>query len=270
MLSIIIPAHNEALRIGRTLQDYTSYFSTKSTRDFEIIVVINGCQDNTEEIVSEFSQRFDNVKIHHIKGMGKGRAIIAGMKAAEGDLLAFTDADGATKAAELGKLVDHLAHNDGVIASRWLSQSVRLPRQSLSRTIVSRVWNIFVRKLLKLPYRDTQCGAKLFTRTAISTVINDLMIDGFAFDIELLYRLKMKNLQILEVPITWNNQELSTLSLVNCVPDMLRDLIKIKRMKIPPIKTETFPYLEERQSIESFLPIDRKRSLQKVESEVDV
>ena len=270
MLSIIIPAHNEALRIGRTLEDYTSYFSARIGHNFEIIVVINGCRDNTEEIVSEYSQRFNNVKIHHIKGRGKGRAIIAGMKVARGDLLAFTDADGATKAAELGKLFTHLGYSDGAIASRWLPQSVRSPRQSLSRTIVSRAWNILIRMILKLPYRDTQCGAKLFTRAAISTVINDLTINGFAFDIELLYRLKLKNLQVVEVPISWNNRELSTLNIFHCIPDMLRDLIKIKRLRVPQPGVDKLSLTRAYQSSDGFLPIDQERPLRNAESEAEV
>ena len=231
LLSIVIPAHNEALRIARTLDDYTSQFSARNGFSAEIIVVINGSTDNTAGIVAEYSRRFDCVKTHFITGKGKGRAIRAGMMVASGDLLAFADADGATAAIELRKLLEHMGHHDAVIASRWLPQSAVSPRQTFSRLVASRAWNLLVRVFLGLPYRDTQCGAKIFTRAAVAMVIEELAVEGFAFDIELLYRLKLKDLRVAEVPISWNDQTRSTLSLVHCVPEMLRDLIRIRRSK---------------------------------------
>ena len=185
MLSIIIPAHNEAFRIGSTLESYVSYFSSRG-ESFEIIMVVNGCSDNTGEIVSQYSKKFGQIRMHSITGKGKGRAIKAGFTVATGDLLAFTDADGATGPEELGKLITHMGQYDGVIASRWLPQSVIFPGQSLPRVIASRSWNLLVRMVLGLPFKDTQCGAKVFTRTAISTVMHDLTVHGFAFDVEFL------------------------------------------------------------------------------------
>jgi glycosyltransferase involved in cell wall biosynthesis len=231
MLSIIIPAHNEALRIGHTLKDYTSYFSIRGGDGFEIIVVINDCRDNTEEIVSEYSNKIDHIKTQIITGRGKGRAIRAGLRVARGDLLAFTDADGATRPEEMDKLIAEIGRYDGVIASRWLPQSVVSPKQTFSRIVASRGLNLIVRIVLGLPYKDTQCGAKLFTRDAIAIVIDDLTVDGFAFDIDLLYQLKLKNQKIREVPITWNPQKGSSINLIRCIPEMLRDLIKIRRSK---------------------------------------
>jgi glycosyltransferase involved in cell wall biosynthesis len=229
MLSIIIPAHNEALRIGRTLDDYVRYFSNRLNYKFEIIVVINDCRDDTERIVGEYIKNFDQVKKYVVAGRGKGLAIRAGFNVANGDLVAFTDADGATRPEELGKLIEHIGRYDGAIASRWLPQSIRLPKQSLPRIIASRSWNFLVRATLGLDYKDTQCGTKLFTRAAIATILKDLVVDGFAFDIELLYKMKLKNLQILEIPISWNDQKGSTLSLTHHMSEMLRDLIRIKR-----------------------------------------
>jgi glycosyltransferase involved in cell wall biosynthesis len=270
MLSIIIPAHNEALRISRTLEDYTSYFLTKGSLDYEIIVVINGCRDNTEEVVSQYSKKYHNVKIHHVTGKGKGRAIKAGMRVARGDLIAFTDADGATKAVEMNKLVSHIGRNDGVIASRWLPQSVRFPRQSISRIIVSRVWNLLIRRVLGLSFRDTQCGAKLFTRTAIAVVIDDLTVDGFAFDIELLYRLNQKKRKIVEVPITWNHQDLSTLNLFHSIPDMLRDLVKIRRSITAQQRVKKSPLPETQYSVDRFLMFKNEEPLRNPKTEAEV
>lgn len=231
MLSIIIPAHNEALRISQTLEEYTNYFSARFGSDFEILVVPNHCSDNTADVVARYSPESGQVRIRNVATRGKGHALRVGFQEAKGDILAFTDADGATPPQELDKLISNLGQHDGVIASRWLPQSVKLPELDFIRILTSRGWNLLVRTILGLPYKDTQCGAKVFTRTAVIPVLPVLTIDGFAFDIELLYRMKLQNRAIKEVPITWYNKKGSTLNLIRCIPEMLRDLIKIKRSK---------------------------------------
>ena len=227
MLSIIIPAHNEALRIKHTLRDYASHFLAGDQGENEIIVVINGCSDNTEDIVREFSQTFNQIKIHKIAEKGKGLAVRAGMEMAEGDLLAFVDADGATSACEFEKLVANMGSNDGVIASRWLPDSVVSPKQPLKRRVASRALNLLLRVVFRMPYRDTQCGAKIFTRSAINAVIDELTIDGFAFNIDLLYQLQLKQKKITEVAISWRDKKNSTLNIFHCIPAMLGDLTRI-------------------------------------------
>ena len=218
MLSIVIPAHNEAERIGKTLEEYLKVF-----KDAEIIVVLNGCTDNTKEVVEKF-----DVKILEFKEkLGKGGAIIEGFKVARGEILVFADADGSTPPEEVLKVVEHAKKHGAAIGSRWLKESKILVKQPLSRRIASRAFNILVRIILGLKFKDTQCGCKAFKREIIEDIVEDIKTKNYAFDVELLYLLKKKGIKIVEIPITWINKKGSKLKLKD-IFEMLFSIFKIR------------------------------------------
>lgn len=229
MLSIVIPAHNEEARIGHTLGDYLKYFSSEHHGDFEIVVVPNGCIDNTVEIVTGYTRRSDRIRLRSLKEKtGKGRAVKEGFRIAQGDTVSFADADGATSPRELDKLVKQLGDNDGVIGSRWLPESNILKSQGLARKIASRGFNMLVRVMFGLPFKDTQCGAKVFKKKALDDVQNELKTSGFIFDVELIYKLRQRGYKIEEIAITWENRQLSTLNLFATIPTMLLALVWLR------------------------------------------
>ena len=226
-LSIIIPAWNEEKRIGRTLIQYIKYFSKKY--DFEILVITDGCKDKTEEIINNLPLDLSSLKhLSFPEKLGKGGAIIEGIREAQGMYIAFTDADGSTPPEELEKLIVIADGWDGVIGSRWLDKSLVLKRQSLTRRLASRGFNVLVRLLFGLHYNDTQCGAKVFNNFAILDVVEELGLMNFAFDVDLLFRLNRKGYRVREVPIAWSHDDDSCLKLKKVVPAMFFSLMGLR------------------------------------------
>ena len=221
-LSIIIPAHNEEKRIGRTLKSYLDYFKNKN---LEIVVVVNNCNDDTLKIVKNFKK----VKYLDFKeAIGKGGAIIEGFKIAKGNLIGFIDADMATSPDSFYDLVKNIKDYDGVIASRWMKESKIKVKQPFLKRIGSRGFNFLVRILFNLKFKDTQCGAKLFKKTLIKDIIKELKITKWAFDVNLLYSAKRKKYKITEFPTTWNAVKASHFSLFKAIPEMFLGLIRLR------------------------------------------
>ncbi len=235
MIAIIIPAHNEEKRIGETLDRYGKYFENlkkkKEIDDFEIIVVINNTHDRTEDVVKPFCKRFPEIRYLNFKEGGKGFAIIRGFKDAiekNSDLIGFVDADMATPPEAFHDLVKNIKDCDGVIASRWMKKSIIKMKQTMLRQITSRVFNFLTRSILLLPFKDTQCGAKLFKRKAIQSVIDEIGTTRWAFDIDLLYRMKMKHYKIKEVPAVWEDKADSKLNLKRVPLQMFSAVIRLR------------------------------------------
>lgn len=229
-LSIIIPAYNEEKRISKTLTDYYYTFDDYFKDDFELIVEMDGCVDSTPKIVNEFAQGKENVKILEFpQRLGKGGGIKEAFKIANGEIVGFTDSDNSTPAKEFLKLVRWVDKGyDVVMGSRWLKESRVIIPQPLYRKILSRGFNLLVRSTFGLNVRDTQCGAKVFRREVIDTILPHLSVNGFAFDVELLYLAKKYGFKMKEVPIEWHNEEDSKLNVKKVVPEMFMALIKTR------------------------------------------
>lgn len=234
-LSIIIPAYNEEKRIANTLQEYLEFFSEIYKKDFEILVILNGCKDNTLDIVKGYEKRYPQLKYEDIKeAIGKGGAIIEGFKIAQGKLIGFVDADNSTKPSEFYDLVKNMDEkHDGVIASRWLKESKLPIKQPKSRIILGRSYNFMVRLLFRLKLKDTQCGAKLFTKESIKTVIPRLNITRWGFDVNLLYVLKRHGYKIKEIPTTWYDDPRSNLKKFKTTLEMFLSLIRLRLIYSP-------------------------------------
>ncbi len=234
-VSIIVPAYNEEERILKTLNDYYNTFNTTFRNNFELIVEMDGCTDNTPEIVREFSRGKNNIRILEFpKRLGKGGGIKEAFKIANGEIIGFTDADDSTPAKEFLKLIKEIENGyDVVLGSRWLKESRVLIPQPLYRQILSRGFNLLVRIFFGLSIRDTQCGAKVFRKDVVDAVLSDLQVNGFAFDVELLYLAHKKGFRIKEVPIEWYNDKNSTLDVKKVVPEMFMALVKVRLYHSP-------------------------------------
>jgi glycosyltransferase involved in cell wall biosynthesis len=232
-LSIIIPAHNEEQRIGKTLKDYITFFQKKYRKDFEIIVILNGCTDNTLETVKKASKKYKQIKYLDFKQSGKGFAIIEGFKVAKGDLIGFVDADCSTKPEAFYDLVMNIKSYGGIIANRWMRESRVYPKQPLIRRIASRTFNVLVRVLFGIRSEDTQCGAKLFKKDAIKRILPGLGITAWAFDIDLLYRLKEQGYSIKDIPTTWSDKGNSRLNVGKTSFQMFLAVIRLRLINSP-------------------------------------
>lgn len=237
-ISIIIPAYNEESRIERTLEEYFNFFNnkkkTKEIKDFEIIVVLNGCKDNTLEIVKRFSNKKKEILyLDFIQG-GKGFAIMEGFRYSikgDSEYIGFVDADMATPPHSFYDLVITLKDCDGAIASRGLKKSI--VETSISRKITNRGFNFIVRAFLFLPYRDTQCGAKLFKRESLIKVIDSIGITKWAFDVDLLYKLKRKGFKIKEIPTVWYDRTGSKVEIGRVSSQMFLAIVRLRLLYSP-------------------------------------
>jgi glycosyltransferase involved in cell wall biosynthesis len=206
-ISLIIPAYNEGKRIGSTLSDYYNAF-TDEFDDFEMIVEMDGCVDNTAEIL-EYPERF-----------GKGGGLKRAFRAATGDIIGFTDADNSTKVKvfiELIRALD-LEGADIVVGQRY--GGFNFNNIPLVRRVFSRGFNILVRLLFRLGMQDTQCGAKVFRKEVARGVLPHLVIDNFVFDVNFLYSAKKLGFKIKEVAIEWEYSEGSKIKLFNATKKM--------------------------------------------------
>jgi glycosyltransferase involved in cell wall biosynthesis len=199
--SLVIPAYNEENRIQSLFEEIAGF-------NGELIVVCDGT-DRTAERVSRIAARRKDLNIHCLvfnHRLGKGGGVIEGLKAARTPFVGYFDADGSTSIGEMQRLFSHLSHADGAIGSRWVPGSTLRVRQGILRRMESRAFNLLIRLLFGLTYNDTQCGAKVFTKTAIDTVLPQMTSRGFEFDVELLWRLRRAGYVVTEVPIVWQNK----------------------------------------------------------------
>jgi len=199
--SLVIPAYNEEQRIIPLLDSISGF-------DGELIIVCDGV-DKTAEIVGRIAAERPEPVIRCLRfdhRLGKGGGVIAGLMAARYPLVGYFDADGSTGIDEMKRLFTKLTTVDGAIGSRWIPGSTLRVRQGILRRVESRAFNLLIRLLFGLTFHDTQCGAKVFKKSAIDAVLPMMISRGFEFDVELLWRLKRAGFVVSEVPIEWQNK----------------------------------------------------------------
>ncbi|MBS3144187.1 glycosyltransferase [Candidatus Woesearchaeota archaeon] len=228
-LSLIIPAYNEEQRIGKTLQNYLFHLQKYLPKEFEIIVVLNGCHDRSLEIVESFAKKHKEVRYVNIpRAIGKGGAVLHGFTMAKGKIIGFLDADAAFDMMAVQVMIERLLNGevDCLIASKWKGIRFSSVNEPFLRKILSRGWNTLVKLLLHIPVQDTQAGAKFLRRDVFQSIGHDFICRGFDFDIELLLRVKQKGFTIKEEYVPNKHIPGSTFNL-KYVPRMFKDLIKL-------------------------------------------
>lgn len=224
-LSIVIPAYNESKRIFSYLDAIQAYVSERSYST-EIIVVNDGSRDDTGPAVRN---RYVNVRVVDLfQNQGKGAAVGEGVRLSGGEYILTADADGATPIHELESLLPLMRSGaDVVLGSRYLQTSKVTRKQSLIRRIISRGGNLLIRLIAGLPFQDTQCGFKLYRRNAARVAFVDLINRRFGFDFEVLRRARMAGFQLIEHPVTWQDQDGSTLKPRDVI-QVLLDLFRFR------------------------------------------
>lgn len=195
MLSLVLPAYNEEKRIARTIKELQKLKELK-----EIIVVCNGCTDATAYIAKSIAKSTKtSIKVIELPERNKGRAVITGLRVASSDLIGFVDADGAFGFKAVCKLLTAISNADMAIASKWKGQSFHSAHGSFNRKLASRVWNLFVKAFLGLEFSDTQAGLKIMRKKTFEKIGTNFICEGFAFDVELLYKIKKVGGKIKEI-----------------------------------------------------------------------
>src|SRR4026207_1266706 len=229
--SVVIPCFNEAARIGETLRLTLDFLAT-SAPESELIVVNDGSMDATGAIARERLKDagIETRLLENFPNRGKGAAVRSGLLAARKPIGLFFDADLSTPLEETPKLIEPIAKGEVDIAfgSRALDRSLIGVHQPWRREQGGRVFNLLVRSATGLPFWDTQCGFKAFRLEACRSILEEAQIEGFAFDVELLYRAHRAGLQIREVPVRWNHATGSKVSFFRDSLRMLREVITLR------------------------------------------
>jgi len=226
---LLIPAYNEEKRIGPSLRAYAEYFRKHYQAKFQVVVVLNGCTDDTLGVVQKAGADYPEIRaLVYTAPIGKGGALIEGLRLApHADLVGYVDADGATGPAAFLDLVRHADEADCVIGSRWVPGAVLHQMQTGRRQFASRTFHRIVELLFGMKIRDTQCGAKVMHRAAVEKIHPDLCIADMAFDINLLYLLKRGGFRILEVPTEWTDKVGSKVALGRTSLTMLLSVVRL-------------------------------------------
>lgn len=225
--SIVVPCYNEVKRLPATLLSIKKYL--KNHPGGEVIVVDDGSFDDTAKIVVD-SQKGDGFVrlIRHSRNLGKGTTVRAGILQSRGEVVCFIDADGSMDINELDRLAAHLGECDIVISSKYLLPSPDAKRQDLNRAIIARLGNWLVRILFGLHFADTQSGFKVFKRAAARKLFSKMVINRWAFDVELLVLAKKQGFKVKEVAVPWVNTDDSRVDLLPAVFTTLRELAVLR------------------------------------------
>src|SRR6266403_2643950 len=230
--SIVIPCFNEQGRIGETLRVAIDYLAANAP-DSELIVVNDGSTDATAAIARE---KLDGARIRtrvleNFPNRGKGAAVRSGLLAAQKPIGLFFDADLSTPLGETPKVIEPIANDDVDIAfgSRAIDRSLIGQHQPWRREQGGRVFNLLVRLTTGLPFWDTQCGFKAFRLDVCRPILESAHIDGFAFDVELLYLAQRAGLRIREIPVRWNHAEGSKVDFIHDSLRMLCEVIALRK-----------------------------------------
>ena len=227
--SIVIPAYNEAARIGRTLESVLACIRSRGWFA-EVVVVNDGSRDQTAYIVREFAARAPEIRLLENPGnRGKGYSVRHGLLESFGEIVMFTDADLSAPIEEAEGLFAALRDGaDIAIGSRWLERTRQTIRQPLYRQFFGRCFNAVTRAVMGLPYADTQCGFKAFTRAAAQTVFQLETIERWGFDPEILFIARKRGFKVVEVPVSWAHDERTRISYLKDGLRMLQDIAIVR------------------------------------------
>jgi dolichyl-phosphate beta-glucosyltransferase len=229
-LTIVIPAYNEAPRIGPTLDRVRAYMASRPYT-WELIVVDDGSTDGTGALLSAVAAGFPCMRVlRNDSNRGKGFSVRRGVLEARGELVLFTDADLSSPIQETEKLLQALASSraDSAIGSRALQRELVGVHQPWPREYAGRFFNLLVRLMTGLEISDTQCGLKVFRRKSTRRAFELQRVAGFGFDPELLYLIKSDGGKIVEVPVRWSNDPATKVRFLRDSAKMLWDLLVLR------------------------------------------
>src|SRR6266852_3132224 len=227
--SIVIPAYNEARRLEATLDRVLQYVSLQHW-NAEVLVVNDGSRDATRDIVLQYAAKNPALLLVDNPGnRGKGYSVRNGVLHTQGEFILFTDADLASPIEEAEKLLAALAAGaDMAIGSRWLDGTLQTREQPLYRKVLGRVFNLALRLVLGMNYKDTQCGFKAFKRQAADAVFPLQIIERWGFDPEILFLARRLGFRVDEVAVKWAHQENTKMSPIRDGLRMFTELLTIR------------------------------------------
>lgn len=230
-VSIVIPAWNEEDRLVPTLERYLPALESRFN-PFEVIVVVDGVRDRTAEVAERYSTRHVRV-LRFPNKLGKGGAVLAGIRASRYEHVGYLDADGPISPETMYGMVSYLRDVDCVVASRWTRGASGVKAEPLFNRVAGRGWNILTRSLLFLPLRDTQAGAKFFKGPVVRSLLHSVTLTNRAFDVDLLYHVRKEGRKVKEVPVHWKHDPATRMPIGRAIPVMFVSLVGVRLMNSP-------------------------------------
>lgn len=232
-ISIVIPAFEEEARVGDSIEKILAFVRDNSI-DAELIVVDDGSKDRTAETAEaafKYAPQIPAKVVRYEENRGKGFAVKTGLLAASADIALFSDADLSTPIEEMPKLIDPIRNGeyDVTFGSRALDRTMIGTHQPWRREQGGKVFNLVVRTLTGMPFWDTQCGFKAFNLAKFRPLLDLMLIDRFGFDVEFLYVASLHGLRLKEIPVRWNNDDRSKVSVVRDSMRMFKEVTEIRR-----------------------------------------
>ena len=231
-LSVVIPAYNEQDRLPSTLEEAVTWLREHVEGGWEIVVVDDGSRDETCARVKAMMPGIPELRLlEQPQNRGKGAAVKRGMLEAKGDIRVFMDADHSTHVKEVEKVFAAMGEGaEIVIASRQHPESDISVHQSWLRENMGKSFNMIIRTLLGIDIKDTQCGFKAFSAHAAESIFPQQKVDGFSFDVELLYLASKKGIGFVEIPVQWVNEPNSKVRILLDPMKMFADIVRIRNL----------------------------------------
>lgn len=229
-LSVVIPAYNEALRIGGTLDKVRQYLDTRGF-PCELLIVDDGSRDEMPEFLADYCERHPATRVlRNEPNRGKGYSVRRGVLEARGHFVLFTDADLSAPIEETNKLLAAIEREqaDAAVGSRALDRRLIGIHQPWRRETAGRIFNVLVRIFTGLSIQDTQCGLKLFRRETTRRAFELQTVTGFGFDPELLFLIEHLGGKIVEVPVRWNDNPATKVHFLRDSTRMFFDLVVLR------------------------------------------
>jgi glycosyltransferase involved in cell wall biosynthesis len=247
---LLIPACNEESRIGPTLRQYAKHFRECYLGRMEIVVVVNGCRDNTLGVVQDAAREFSNIRWMVIpERVGKGGALIEGLKlASQAEIIGYADADAATSPESLLRLATLCREYDCAVGSRRVAGSVIHQSQPSHRQFASKVFHLIVEGLFGMGIHDTQCGAKFLRREIAEKIHDQLLIADMAFDVNLIYAVKRAGGRMVEAPVDWTDHIGSTVRYFRTSLVMFLSVVRLRLFHSP-----LYPWLRPLRPLEAWV-----------------
>ena len=225
-LSVVIPAFNEAARLGSSVARALDYLERRGA-SFELLVVDDGSRDSTGQVAAAYAGRGVRL-LTHPRNRGKGAALRTGVLASSGERVLLSDADFSTPIEELPKLERRLGEAELVLGSRAVAGAEVRERQPLYRELMGKTFNLLIRLLGVRGLRDTQCGFKLVRGAVARELFAEMEIEGFAYDVEMVWLALRRGYRVVEVGVVWANSTASTVDPIRSSLAMFRDVLALR------------------------------------------
>ena len=232
-LSLVIPCYNEGTKLINNINIIRDYMRCHNIGcNYEIIIVNDGSKDDTLSICKDLEKQIDNVHIvTYENNRGKGYAVKEGIKHSKGEYVIFMDADLSTDLTAIKDSLKELKNYSVVVGSRRHKNSNLIKKQGILRRFIGKSCSILTNLIIPLHLPDTQCGFKCFNGDIAREIVKHQTLDGFSFDVELLYIAKLNGYTIGEIPVIWENDDDSKVSVLNSSLKFFIDLFKIRFKK---------------------------------------